>query len=64
MLKREALEILGMEDDPDLRVVSGRVFDICEYLVGMHERGELKTGFQPVPPHTEQTTSSRATRRS
>jgi glycerol-3-phosphate dehydrogenase subunit C len=49
MLKREALEILGMEDDPDLRVVSGRVFDICEYLVAMHERGELETDFQPVP---------------
>jgi glycerol-3-phosphate dehydrogenase subunit C len=49
MLKREALEILGMEDDADLRVVSGRVFDICEYLVAMHERGELKTDFQPVP---------------
>jgi len=49
MLKREALEILGMEDDADLRVVSGRVFDICEYLVAMHERGELETDFQPVP---------------
>jgi glycerol-3-phosphate dehydrogenase subunit C len=49
MLKREALEILGMEDDPELRVVSGRVFDICEYLAAMHERGELKTDFQPVP---------------
>jgi glycerol-3-phosphate dehydrogenase subunit C len=49
MLKREALEILGMEDDPDLRDVSGRVFDICEYLLAMHERGELKTDFQPVP---------------
>jgi glycerol-3-phosphate dehydrogenase subunit C len=49
MLKREALEILGMEDDPDLRVVSGQVFDICEYLVAMHERGELETDFQPVP---------------
>jgi glycerol-3-phosphate dehydrogenase subunit C len=49
MLKREALEILGMEDDEDLQVVSGRVFDICEYLLAMHERGELKTDFQPVP---------------
>ncbi len=49
MLKREALEILGMDDDPDLRAVSGRVFDICEYLLAMHERGELKTDFQPVP---------------
>ncbi len=49
MLKREALEILGMEDDEDLRAVSGRVFDICEYLLAMHERGELKTDFRPVP---------------
>src|SRR3954471_820608 len=48
MLKREALEILGMEDDAALRAVSERVFDICEYLVAMHERGELRTGFQPV----------------
>jgi glycerol-3-phosphate dehydrogenase subunit C len=49
MLKREALEILGMSDDPDLRVVSERVFDICEYLLAMHERGELNADFQPVP---------------
>jgi glycerol-3-phosphate dehydrogenase subunit C len=48
MLKREALEILGMEDDPELRAVSERVFDICEYLVAMHERGELRTDFRPV----------------
>ncbi|MGH2946580.1 MAG: anaerobic glycerol-3-phosphate dehydrogenase subunit C [Solirubrobacteraceae bacterium] len=49
MLKREAIEILGMEDDADLRVVSGRVFDICEYLLAMHERGELETDFRPLP---------------
>ena len=49
MLKREALEILGMGDDPDLQVVSGRVYDICEYLAAMHERGELKTDFAAVP---------------
>ncbi len=48
MLKREALEILGMSDDPDLQVVSGRVFDICEYLLAMHERGELDVDFAPV----------------
>ena len=49
MLKREALEILGMGDDAELQAVSGRVFDICEYLLAMHERGELKTDFAPVP---------------
>jgi glycerol-3-phosphate dehydrogenase subunit C len=49
MLKREALEILGMGDDPALRDVSGRVFDISEYLLAMHDRGELKTDFAPLP---------------
>jgi glycerol-3-phosphate dehydrogenase subunit C len=49
MLKREAIEILGMNDDPDLQVVSERVFDICEYLLAMHERGELDVDFAPVP---------------
>ena len=48
MLKREAREILGMEDDPDLRLVSARIFDICEYLLALHERGELKTDFAPI----------------
>jgi glycerol-3-phosphate dehydrogenase subunit C len=49
MLKREALEILGMEDDPDLKVVSERTFDICEYLFAIHERGELRTDFRALP---------------
>jgi glycerol-3-phosphate dehydrogenase subunit C len=49
MLKREALEILGMDDDPDLRVVSERTFDICEYLLAMHERGELRNDFRALP---------------
>jgi glycerol-3-phosphate dehydrogenase subunit C len=49
MLKREAREILGMEEDPDLRLVSDHIYDICEYLVAMHERGELDTSFGPVP---------------
>jgi len=48
MLKREALEILGMGDDAELRAVSERVYDICEYLLAMHERGELRTDFRPV----------------
>ena len=48
MLKREAREILGMEDDPVLRLVSDRVYDICEYLVALHDRGELKTDFAPL----------------
>jgi glycerol-3-phosphate dehydrogenase subunit C len=49
MLKREAREILGLMDDPDLATVSERTFDVCEYLVGMHERGELRTDFRPLP---------------
>ena len=48
MLKREALEILGMDDDADLRAVSERVFDICEFLLAVHERGELATGFGAI----------------
>jgi glycerol-3-phosphate dehydrogenase subunit C len=48
MLKREAREILGVEDD-DLRVVGERLYDICEYLVMLHERGQLATDLAPIP---------------
>jgi glycerol-3-phosphate dehydrogenase subunit C len=48
MLKREAREILGLEDDPDLKLVSERTYDLCELLLELHDRGELKTDFQPV----------------
>jgi glycerol-3-phosphate dehydrogenase subunit C len=48
MLKREATEILGVEDD-DLRAVSGQTYDICEFLAELHQAGELKTDFRPVP---------------
>ncbi len=34
MLKREAREILSLEDDPDLKFVSERTYDICELLAG------------------------------
>jgi glycerol-3-phosphate dehydrogenase subunit C len=47
-LKREAIEILGLEDDPDLRVVSERLYDVCEFLLLLHERGELRTDFRPL----------------
>jgi glycerol-3-phosphate dehydrogenase subunit C len=47
MLKREAREILGVDDD-DLRVVTERLYDICEYLVMLDDRGELRTDMQPV----------------
>ncbi len=49
MLKREAREILGMEEDAELRAVSDRMYDICEYLLALHDRGELRTDFQPLP---------------
>jgi glycerol-3-phosphate dehydrogenase subunit C len=47
MLKREAREILGVEDD-DLKVVSEATYDVCEFLLLLHERGELRTDFQPL----------------
>jgi glycerol-3-phosphate dehydrogenase subunit C len=47
MLKREAEEILGLEDD-DLQAVRERLYDICEYLALMQERGDLRTDFQEL----------------
>ncbi len=51
MLKREAREILGLEDDPDLKLVSERTYDICELLLELNDRGELKTDFKPLGEH-------------
>jgi glycerol-3-phosphate dehydrogenase subunit C len=48
MLKREAREILALDEDPALRRVSERTYDICELLLGLHDRGELRTDFTPV----------------
>jgi glycerol-3-phosphate dehydrogenase subunit C len=48
MLKREAREILDV-DDEDLRVVSERTYDLCEYLLLLHDRGELSTDLAPLP---------------
>jgi glycerol-3-phosphate dehydrogenase subunit C len=49
MLKREAREILELDDDENLRVVSDHVYDICEYLLMLHDRGELRTDFGALP---------------
>ncbi len=49
MLKREAREILALEDIPDLRRVAERTYDICELLLELHGQGQLRTDFQPVP---------------
>jgi glycerol-3-phosphate dehydrogenase subunit C len=48
MLKREAQEILDLEDE-DVRVVSEAMFDLCEFLLLLHEHGELRTEFRPLP---------------
>ncbi len=48
MLKKEALEILGVEDG-HLAEISKRTYDLFEFLLELHERGELRTDFQPVP---------------
>jgi glycerol-3-phosphate dehydrogenase subunit C len=48
MLKREAREILELEDDPDLKLVSENTYDICELLLELHDRGEMKTDFKPL----------------
>jgi len=48
MLKREAQEILGVED-ADLAAVGEHTFDICELLLDLHEAGELRTDFAEVP---------------
>lgn len=45
MLRHEAHEILGM-DTPELEDVGSRMWDICEFLMHLHERGELDLNFQ------------------
>jgi glycerol-3-phosphate dehydrogenase subunit C len=48
MLKREAREILSLEEDPALKRVSERTYDICELLLELHAGGELRTDFTPL----------------
>ncbi|HEY2789219.1 MAG TPA: anaerobic glycerol-3-phosphate dehydrogenase subunit C [Gaiellales bacterium] len=48
MLKREAREILGMDDD-DLALVGSRTFDICELLRDLLDEGELRTDMRALP---------------
>jgi glycerol-3-phosphate dehydrogenase subunit C len=48
MLKREAHEILGVED-ADLVAVSRSTYDLCEFLLSLHQRGELRTDFTSLP---------------
>ena len=43
-LKAEYHEMLDLDDD-DARVVAGATWDICEFLLDLHEQGRLDTGF-------------------
>jgi glycerol-3-phosphate dehydrogenase subunit C len=43
-LKAEYEEMLDLHDD-DARVVAGATWDICEFLLDLHEQGRLDTGF-------------------
>ena len=47
MLKREAREILDVEDQ-DVVAVSEMMYDLCEFLLLLHEQGELRTDFRPL----------------
>jgi glycerol-3-phosphate dehydrogenase subunit C len=47
MLKREAREILDVEDE-DVVAVSEAMYDLCEFLLLLHEQGELRTDFRPL----------------
>jgi glycerol-3-phosphate dehydrogenase subunit C len=47
MLKREAREILEVEDE-DVRIVGEHTYDLCEFLLDLHDRGQLRTDFEPL----------------
>jgi Fe-S oxidoreductase len=46
MLRHDYLDLL---DDPDARLVAGRTVELSAYLWNLHERGQLRTDFQPLP---------------
>ena len=48
MLKREAREILGLDND-DLTYVSRHMYDICEFLSQLNDDGELRRDLGPLP---------------
>ena len=47
-LKAKYRELLGL-DDADTKAVSQAVYDICEYLVGLDEDGQLNRNLAPIP---------------
>jgi len=48
MLKREAREILDITDS-EVEEVGRQTYDICEFLLDLHDRGELRDDFDPLP---------------
>ena len=46
-LQEEARELLDLYDE-DTRLVAEHTYDIFEYLLLLHEKGELNTAFRPV----------------
>ena len=46
-LKAEYREMLDL-DDGDARAVADATWDICEFLLDLHEQGRLDTGFGPL----------------
>jgi glycerol-3-phosphate dehydrogenase subunit C len=47
-LKAKYRELLGMDDEHTAKV-SQAVYDICEYLAGLADDGQLDTSFNPLP---------------
>ncbi len=47
MLKHEARDILGV-DTPELNDVSVRMHDICDFLLELHDKGELDMDLAPM----------------
>jgi len=47
-LKSDYREILQV-DHPDRDLVAENVYDLSEFLLMLHHRGELKTDFKPIP---------------
>jgi Fe-S oxidoreductase len=46
MLRQDALDLV---DDPDAALVAERTVEFTDYLWGLHEQGQLRTDFGPLP---------------
>jgi Fe-S oxidoreductase len=46
MLRHDSLDLL---DDPDARLVAGRVVELTAFLDDLHKQGQLRTDFAPLP---------------